>query len=59
MRFVLLLILHTSGADPVALQVPISTEKACETARGKLLAETKEAGLGPVFATCLDTGRAV
>lgn len=58
MRFVLLFILNVVGADPVTLQVPTSTQKACETARVKLLAETKEAGLGPVFATCLDTGRA-
>lgn len=59
MRFVLLFVLHLPGADPVTLQIPASTMKACETARAKLLAETKEAGLGPVFATCLDTGRAV
>lgn len=59
MRFVLLFILHLPGADPVTLQIPASTEKACETARAKLLSETTAAGLVPAFATCLDTGRAV
>lgn len=59
MRFVLVFILQFPGANPVTLQIPVSTEKACETARTKLLAETREAGLGPAFATCLDTGRAV
>ncbi len=59
MRFVLLFILHVSGTNPVMVQVPTTTEKACEAAKAKLLAETKEAGLGPAFATCLDIGRAV
>ncbi len=57
MRFVLLFILKVAGADPVTFQVATSTQNACETARAKLLSETKEAGLRPVFATCLDTGR--
>lgn len=59
MRFVLLFILHLPGADPVTLQIPASTEKACEMAKTKLLAETTQAGLVPAFATCIDTGRAV
>ena len=59
MRFVLVFILHITGSDPVTLQIPTTTEKACETAKAKLLGAAKEAGLGRAYATCLDTGRAV
>jgi hypothetical protein len=59
MRFVLVFILHLTGADSVTLQIPTTTEKACEAAKAKLLGEVKEAGLGRAIATCLDTGRAV
>lgn len=59
MRFVLVFILHITGSDPVALRIPASTEKACEAAKAKLLADVTEAGLGRAVATCLDTGRAV
>ncbi|WP_162915197.1 hypothetical protein [Desertibaculum subflavum] len=52
-------ILHITGSDPVALQIPATTEKACETAKAKLLGDVKEAGLGRAVAICLDTGRAV
>ncbi len=59
MRFVMVFILHITGSDPVALQIPATTEKACETAKAKLLGDVKEAGLGRAVAICLDTGRAV
>ena len=59
MRFVLLLILQVAGAEPATVQIPTTTEAACEEAKDKLLAELQGAGLGPAFATCLDTGRAV
>lgn len=59
MRFVLVFILHLTGSDPVTLQIPTTTEKACEAAKAKLIGDVKEAGLRPAVATCLDTGRAV
>ncbi len=59
MRFVLLLILQVTGADPVTVQIPTTTEAACEEAKGKLLVELEGAGLGPAFAACVDTGRTV